>query len=423
MAAMPMMRLGTPPRRGRSRLLCWWCCLCFTAMTITLPRALAELSEALASARLVVDALGPLSGWGDCEAGRGGDACRASATVELVAASVAGSEISVSWCHTTCGNASASGAGAFDCSGAGRNEQLQLVDNPETVSCGAGLCTPDECCTAAPPAPPRPCVEWTGNEFGAIADVPGTFEPAAGSSRSPYAVEVGEAIAYGAGRFCPAPGSPTPFYHMPSVDDLPPTTAAPALVAVPIDAVVLDDTGIATAVAEIAQALASPPPPANADAPPPPPPVKVGSEITIPVAAEDVSSLVQEGSPQRVEFELGFKTAMSRSLGAGSVVAPDDIIIDAIVAGSVAVAFHIVVPAVVTQAAADLFETLAAQAEPIEIETGEGTIAVSPSVSMSPPTVFTMPAQDCRGVWLQCSANCTRTYRIHQIQAGAPCAL
>jgi hypothetical protein len=205
---------------------------------------------------------------------------------------------------------------------------------------------------------------------------------------------------------------------MPSIEELPEIVPAPPPVLASITPVVLNEIGIAAATVEIAQALSTALPHATGGLPPPAY-AKVVSEIIVPVAAEDVLSIVDKGSVERTEFEVSFQTAVSASLGAGNAVSPGDIVIDAVSPGSVTVVFHIDVPAEVIQAAADLFETLAATNEPIEIEFAQGTISVNPATAMKSPTVYTIPAQDCRGVWLQCTTNCTRTYKIYQIQSGA----
>jgi hypothetical protein len=83
-------------------------------------------------------------------------------------------------------------------------------------------------------------------------------------------------------------------------------------------------------------------------------------------------------------------------------------------------AFHVNVPATVQQAAADMFETLAADTEhPIELELGGETISASPATAMDSPTVMEVPAQDCVGVWIACDSDRMATYKIYQVQAGA----
>ena len=63
--------------------------------------------------------------------------------------------------------------------------------------------------------------------------------------------------------------------------------------------------------------------------PPPPPPVaEIKSSVGFPVPIADI----QEGTPERAEFETGFKDAMAAQIGGGGVFTSDKIIIDGITA-------------------------------------------------------------------------------------------
>ena len=239
------------------------------------------------------------------------------------------------------------------------------------------------------------------DEIGAITDVAGTLTPTGGSAAQIPA----DTVISAAGQFCPAASTSAPYYHMPSIAELPSTVPAPAPTPVAVTPVALAPADLTTAATEIATALAAVP---AADAAPPPPPREIKSAMTFPVAVADIAV----DTPERTEFEDGFKTQMAAALGGGTAVAAADIIIDGITAGSVVVAFHIVVPQAVTQAATNMFATLKADTTPIEISVGGVAHSAAPSATMTAPTVMEIPAQDCMGVFVACDTDCKFSDKI-----------
>ena len=106
--------------------------------------------------------------------------------------------------------------------------------------------------------------------------------------------------------------------------------------------------------------------------PPPPPPVaEIKSSVGFPVPIADI----QEGTPERAEFETGFKSAMAGQIGGGGVFTSDKIIIDGITAarrrmqaperrslqaGGVEVEWHVDAPEEVMDTVASLVATVRA---------------------------------------------------------------
>ena len=80
-----------------------------------------------------------------------------------------------------------------------------------------------------------------------------------------------------------------------------------------------------------------------------PSPHEIKSEMAFPIAVEDEAAIIADGTPERIEFEISFKAAMSANLGDGDVFGPDDIVVKSITAGSITVDFLVIVPQEVTQ--------------------------------------------------------------------------
>ena len=72
------------------------------------------------------------------------------------------------------------------------------------------------------------------------------------------------------------------------------------------------------------------------------------------------------------------------------------------------------------QAATNVFETLATSDTEIEVTVGGATVVAVPAVSaMATPTVAAIPLQHCGGLFTACTVNCTKVYKITQVQSGA----
>ena len=204
----------------------------------------------------------------------------------------------------------------------------------------------------------------------------------------------------------------------------PPPPPPPAPVVVPVQIVTYTEAQAAAAASEVAAAFASPPP-APPDTPPPPPApvVEITATVGFPIDIADIA----EGSAERQSFEADFKASMAGSIGGGSAVSADKVVIDDITAGrrrltttdsrrraqssAVSVDFHIVVPEVVSTQATSLVAA---------VDTSSLTVGGVTATEISDPVVTATPDVDCIGAWDTCSATCAdKIFRVTTVASGS----
>jgi hypothetical protein len=200
----------------------------------------------------------------------------------------------------------------------------------------------------------------------------------------------------------------------------PPTPPPPPPVVVEVAIVTYSAAEETAAAGELATALAPPVVEEGTPPPPPAPVVEIAATVGFPV---DIATIAA-GSTERATFETDFKTSMAGSIGGGSAVSADKVIVDEISAGrrrlldsrrmqssAVSVDFHIVAPASVqTQAA-----SLVAAVDTTAISVGGATAS-----AISAPVVTAAPDVDCVGAWDSCSASCDdKFYRVTTVASGS----
>jgi len=203
----------------------------------------------------------------------------------------------------------------------------------------------------------------------------------------------------------------------------PPAPPPPPPVVVVVEIVTYNAEETTAAAGELAAALVVPAPaPAPAGAPPPPPPPVVEIAATVGFAV-DIATIA-EGSDERATFEADFKTSMAGSIGGGSAVSADKIIVDEISANrrrlldsrrmqsdNVNVDFHIVAPASVQTQAASLVAA---------VDTSAISVGGATASAISAPVVTAPPDIDCVGAWDTCSASCdNKFYRVTTVASGS----
>jgi hypothetical protein len=93
------------------------------------------------------------------------------------------------------------------------------------------------------------------------------------------------------------------------------------------------------------------------------PSVRVSSALTF----DGEIVWIPPGSAARAEFEAGFAVSVAGSLGDGSTMPPERVVVDEIRAGSVEVLFHIVLPASVGTTGVSLIQALRDSGRSIEV--------------------------------------------------------
>jgi hypothetical protein len=136
----------------------------------------------------------------------------------------------------------------------------------------------------------------------------------------------------------------------------------------------------AVAAAEFSQALHSAPPEAEW--------WTVSSSISFSV---DISAVGAVGTTERSQFESGFKVAIAQSLGDGSTIDAEKVIIDSITAGSVVVDWHVQVPPAVATTAKSLVQSMKDSGQTVQVLV-DGRVLAAPTASMAVPTTTPPPA-------------------------------
>jgi hypothetical protein len=203
----------------------------------------------------------------------------------------------------------------------------------------------------------------------------------------------------------------------------PPAPPPPPPVEIGVEIVTYSAEETTAAAGELAAALVAPAPaPAPEGTPPLPPPPVVEIAATVGFAV-DIATIA-EGSDERATFEADFKTSMAGSIGGGSAVSADKIIVDEISANrrrlldsrrmqsdNVNVDFHIVAPASVQTQAASLVAA---------VDTSAISVGGATASAISAPVVTAPPDIDCVGAWDTCSASCdNKFYRVTTVASGS----
>jgi hypothetical protein len=140
-----------------------------------------------------------------------------------------------------------------------------------------------------------------------------------------------------------------------------------------------------------------------------------------------------QGTPERIEFESGLKTALAAEIGGGTIFTASDVIIDGVTASgegrrrlsntkfrrqqsaAVDATWHVETPPEVMGVVANLVATVAETAADITVSVGGVQLAAA---AVASPIVYEEPDVDCVGRWLECDTDCRQLFEITTVTSG-----